>query len=112
MKIQHPSLLPWKGSVCEALTWLAGISITQGVIVFLCHVAGNSKGRELCKSSGKVPAAMSQAPLLILPNVPTALSSSTPGLLSDAEIQAAEHEKASDMSFMFILLLLANISKT
>lgn len=72
MRIQHPSLLPWKGSVCEALIWLAGISITQGVIVFLCHVAGNSKGRELCKSSGKVPAAMSQAPLLILPNVPTA----------------------------------------
>lgn len=72
MRIQHPSLLPWKGSVCEALTWLAGSSITQGVVVLLGHVAGNSNGRELCKSSGEVPAAMSQAPLLIPPNVPTA----------------------------------------
>lgn len=72
VRIQHPSLLPWKGSVCEALTWLAGISITQGVMVLLCHVAGNSNGRELCTSSGEGPAAMPQAPLLIPPHVPTA----------------------------------------
>lgn len=57
---------------------LAGSSITQGVVVLLGHVAGNSNGREQCKSSGEVPAAMSQAPLLIPPNVPTAWSSSTP----------------------------------
>lgn len=59
VRIQHPSLLPWKGSVCEALTWLAGIRIIQGVMVLLCHVAGNSNGRELCKSSDEFPAAMS-----------------------------------------------------
>lgn len=72
VRIQHPSLLPWKGSVCEALTWLAGRSTTQGVMVLLCYVAGSSSGRELCKSLGEGPAAMSQTPLLIPPHVPTA----------------------------------------
>lgn len=72
VRIQHPSLLPWKGSVCEALTWLAGLNITQGVMVLLGHVAGNSNGSSLCKTTGEVPAAMSHAPLLILPSVPTA----------------------------------------